>query len=184
MAKKKPGGLVLPNYPYRGRFTPEQIEEALGRKDSLVELMMDAVGPDGTTINVPPDLLHILAFHMAFAGADAHADHRQLIDSRILPNDANDNEYGMRFEDTRIWRAKGDFGDEQAAQTDAQAEANQLAAQLRRQATPEVRAALADIFADEYSTAADSAVVDKRERAENVLIENHELRDKFEDGAP
>jgi hypothetical protein len=180
MAKQKNPTLVLPNYPYKGRFTPEQTEEALARKDALVELMMDAVGPDGTLINIPPDLLHILGFHLAYAGADVHTDHRQLIEARILPNEANDNEYGMRFEDMRVWRARGDFGDDPPA-SETQSEANVLAAQLRRR-DPEVRAALAKIMADEFGAQTGRTQVDDREKAENVILETRELRDKFRDG--
>jgi hypothetical protein len=181
VAKQKPPKLVLPNYPYRNRFSPEQTDEALARKDQLVELMMDAVGPDGTVINVPVDLLHILGFHLAFAGADVHTDHRQLIEARILPNEANDNEYGMRFEDMRIWKARGDFHDEPPA-NESQQEANLLAAQLRRQSTPEVREALAKIFADEFGAQAASHTVNDRQRAENVILETREMRDKYRDG--
>ena len=76
---------VLPNYPYKGAFTDAQVREALDRKDRIVELLMDPVGPDGCLINLPIDMMHILAFHLAYAGADTHTDSRQLIVGRAVP---------------------------------------------------------------------------------------------------
>ena len=35
--------LVLPDHPYKGKFTAEQVREALDRKDKLVALLMDPV---------------------------------------------------------------------------------------------------------------------------------------------
>ena len=165
--KKNP--LVLPNYPYLGKFTPAQTEDALARKDKLVEIMLDPVGPDGTLINIPMDMLHILGFHMALAGADVHTDHRQLIEFRTRRDES-----GM-FEMSE-WRARGEFGDtDTAATSDADGEANAVAAQMRSQLTPEVRAALAAILAEEYAAATETSEPTRRERAENVLIESREL---------
>lgn len=169
--KKNP--LVLPDYPYKGRFTDQQVRDALDRKDKLVDLMMDPVGPDGTLINIPVDMLHILAFHLAYAGADAHTDHRQLIESRTRRD-----ETGM-FEMSE-WRPRGDFGTEPAAEPPAN-EAAGIAAQMRNQLTPEVRAAVAAILAEEYTAATADAEVSTRERANNVLLEQRELRDKMKE---
>ncbi len=164
--KKNP--LVLPNYPYLGKFTPAQTEEALARKDKLVEIMLDPVGPDGTIINIPMDMLHILGFHMALAGADVHTDHRQLIESRTRRDDT-----GM-FEMCE-WRARGEFGDTETTTTDAGGEAAAVAAQMRSQLTPEVRAALAAILAEEYAAATTGTEPTRREKADNVLTEAREL---------
>lgn len=184
MSKKRDkDNLVLPRYPYLNKFTPEQVEAALERKDRLVEAMTDAVGPDGTFINVPPDLLHILAFHMAYAGADVFDD-LALIESRIVPNGANDNDYGLQWSDFREWRPKGEFGDDpdKPADADAHLQAQQVAAQLRRAATPEVRAALAEIFSEEAGEADRRAQISGRQRAQNVLSEDN-IR-KLKDGEP
>ena len=96
--------LVLPDHPYKGRFTAEQVREALDRKDKLVALLMDPVGPNGTLINIPVDMLHILAFHLAYAGADAHTDSRRLIESRLS---GDQNSMFEMYE----WRPVGDVGD-------------------------------------------------------------------------
>lgn len=166
---RKRSPLVLPNYPYLGKFTPEQTEEALGRKDKLVEIMLDPVGPDGTIINIPMDMLHILGFHMALAGADVHTDHRQLIESRTRRDDT-----GM-FEMCE-WRARGEFDDSvEPTTTDAGGEAAAVAAQMRSQLTPEVRAALAAILAEEYAAATTGTEPTRREKADNVLTEAREL---------
>lgn len=164
--------MALPNYPYRNRFSREQLLEAMNRKDRLVELLTDPVGPDGTLINIPADMLHILAFHLAFAGADAHDDHRKLIESRSCVDDS-----GM-FE-MYEWAPRGDFGD-QPAVADPGGEAAAVATQMKTQLTPEVRAAVLAILADEYAAATKAAEITDRERAENVLIEHRELRDNLE----
>ena len=159
--KKSP--LVLPNYPYAGKFTNEQIADALARKDKLVDLLMDPVGPDGTLINLPVDMMHILAFHLAYAGADTHTDNRQLIESRKLVDDS------QMFE-MYEWRPRGEFGDQPSESAVPDGEAVSIATQMRQQLTPEVRAAVATILMQEYSAATDSTITD-RERANGVLLE-------------
>lgn len=156
MNARKNSTLVLPNYPYRGKFTNDQVREALDRKDRIVEAMMDPVGPDGTLINIPVDMLHILAFHLAYAGADVHTDHRQLIESRLVRNtDAMFELYE--------WRARGEFTDTPAATDTTTTEAAGIAENMKQQLTPEVRAALTAILLEEYK-AADRAI-SQRDRA-------------------
>ena len=161
--RKKPP-MVLPNYPYMNRFTPEQLNEAMDRKDRILETLMDPVGPDGTLINLPIDMLHILAFHQAFAGVDVHTDGRQLIESRVTRDES------QMFE-LYQWRPRGDFGD-QPAEVDTDGEAETIAAQMKQQLTPQVRAALATILADELAAAAPGTAASTREHAESVLIEH------------
>lgn len=165
---------VFPNYPYAKAFTREQIADALDRKDKLVELLMDPVGPDGTLINLPVDMMHILAFHLAYAGADAHTDHRQLIESRTTRDES------QMFE-MYEWRPKGQFADTPTAQPDT-GEAATIAAQMKTQLTPQVREALAHILAEEFAAATRGAAISERERAENVLTEQREMRDKMKEG--
>ena len=164
---RKAAPMVLPNFPYKNRFTPEQVREALDRKDRILELLMDPVGPDGCLLNLPIDMMHILAFHLSFAGADAHTDSRQLIESRICRDE------GAMFE-VYEWRPRGDFGDE-APTVETESEAATLAAQMRTQLTPDVRAALAEILIDEFNKAAPREL-SRREQAENVLTEHRELK--------
>ena len=156
MDPRKQQGLVLPNYPYKNAFTAEQVRDALDRKDKLVELLMDPVGPDGTIINIPVDMLHVLAFHLAYAGTDTHTDYRQLIVSRVARYDDS------LFEVTE-WFPKGSQPEqEKPAAADA-------AERVKQQLTPEVRAALTEILIAEYQAATE--VQTNREKAENVLIE-------------
>lgn len=131
--------LVLPNYPYLNKFAPEVVAEALERKDRLVELMMDPVGPDGTLINIPVDMLHILAFHLAYAGADAHTDERRLIESRKRRDDS-----GM-FEIYQ-WRPVGEFDDEPEPDSDGEDQAAAIAAQMTSQLSPDLRAKVAALL--------------------------------------
>lgn len=180
---KRDEKLVLPNYPYLNKFTPEQVEAALERKDRLVEAMTDAIGPDGTWINIPQDMLHILGFHLAYAGADVFDD-LALIESRVRENEANDNEFGLLWEGLREWRPKGEFADDPDKPDDAdtQMQARQLAAQFRRQSTPELRAALAEIFAEEAAEADKRNGLTGRQRAQNVLAEDNIRKIANQDG--
>ena len=182
MGKKKDQALVLPNYPYLNKFSQEQTAAALDRKDRLVEAMTDAVGPDGTMIAIPTDMLHILAFHMAFAGCDV-INELAMIESRVVPNQANDNDYGLQWSDWREWRAKGEFGTTDDDTPSARDEAQQIAAQMRREFSPEVRAALADIMTEDAADQAESSRPTSRERAENVLREQEIRKLNREGGA-
>ena len=175
--------LVLPNYPYKGKIPPEQVQDALKRKDNLVEAMIDAVGPDGTLINIPMDMLHILGFHLAYAGADVFED-LALIESREVENPANDNEHGLLWEGLREWRVKGEFGRSEDEPDDAEvlSEARRVHSELAKQSTPELRAALAEIFAAEAAEAADRNSVSQQERAAGLLREN-DIRNLNKEGS-
>ncbi len=181
--KNRDKALVLPNYPYLNKFSHEQTAAALDRKDRLVEAMTDAVGPDGTMIAIPTDMLHILAFHMAFAGCDV-INELALIESRVVPNQANDNDYGLQWSDWREWRAKGEFGETTDDDTPTAAEeAKQIAAQLRSEFSPDVRAALAEIMTEDAADQAEKSRPTSRERAENVLREQEIRKLNREGGA-
>ena len=168
--------LVLPDHPYKGKFTAEQVREALDRKDRLVALLMDPVGPNGTLINIPVDMLHILAFHLAYAGADTHTDSRRLIESRLSSDQAS------MFE-MYEWRPVGDFGDTEIVEAEQlTAEAAGIAAAMKQQLTPEVRAALADILADEFRAA--TPQISRRQRADAILTEQRELPATTKESTP
>jgi hypothetical protein len=165
--------LVLPNFPYKGRFSREQLAEAMDRKDRLVETLMDPVGPDGTLINLPVDMLHILAFHQALAGVDAHTDHRQLIEARTVRDES------QMFEMSE-WRPRGDFGDQADPEPEQEqdgGEAAGIAAQMRTQLSPEVRKAVAAILAQEFTAATAATTVTDTERAHNVLLEQRTMKE-------
>jgi len=159
--------LVLPNHPYKGRFSTEQVREALDRKDRLVALLMDPVGPDGTLINIPVDMLHILAFHLAYAGADTHTDSRRLIESRLR----RDSEAMFEMYE---WRPVGEFGDTATVEDDITTEAAGIAATIKKELTPELRAALTEILLDEYRAA--TPQVSRRQRADAIITEAREMR--------
>ncbi len=160
--------LVLPNHPYKGKFSAEQVSEALDRKDRLVALLMDPVGPDGTLINIPIDMLHILAFHLAYAGADTHTDARRLIESR--PCSDPDAIFEMHE-----WRPVGGFGDTTVVdQDDLTTEAADIAATMKRQLAPELRAALTQILVEEARAAVPD--ISPRQRANAIVTEAREMR--------
>jgi len=165
---RKTPPMALPNFPYKGRFTAEQLADAMDRKDRIIETLMDPVGPDGTLINVPVDMMHILAFHQALAGVDVHTDHRQLIESRSC---VDKSEMFEMYE----WRPRGDFGDTPPG-ADPAGEAAAVASQMRSQLTPQVRAAVMEILAEEARAATEATTVSRRESAEAVIIEQREMR--------
>ena len=167
--------LVLPNHPYKNKFSTEQVREALDRKDRLVALLMDPVGPDGTLINMPVDMLHILAFHLAYAGADTHTDSRRLIESRLC------HDPDAMFE-LYEWRPVGEFGDTAPEQPDMSTEAAGIAAEMKAQLTPEVRAALTEILLDEYRAA--TPQITRRQRADAILTEAREMRPNLKEETP
>lgn len=155
--------LVLPNFPYRGKFTTQQLKDISERVGRVVPLMFDAVGPNGALLNIPADAAGILAFHLVCAGVDAHTDHRQLIEGRVERDSSN------LFEVT-VWRPRGEFPDPPAAEN----EASIIAAQMKSQLTPEVRAALMVILRDEFAAASEQT---QRQRAANVLAEHTQKED-------
>ena len=167
--------LVLPNHPYKGKFSTEQVGEALDRKDRLVALLMDPVGPDGTLINIPVDMLHILAFHLAYAGADTHTDCRRLIEWRLR------RDPDAMFELVE-WRPVGEFGDTTEAPDDVSTEAAGIAATMKQQLTPELRAALTEILLDEYRSA--TPQISRRQRADAILTEAREMRPTTKEETP
>lgn len=123
------------NFPYHRKWTKAQLDEILARKDGIAAAMMDAVGPTGQIVYIPDDLRHILALHLALAGAEVRDD-LAYITAKIRPD-----EPGM-FADTREWLLKSEYkpGPPPADETTAKAKA--AADQIRRQLTPEVRAAV------------------------------------------
>lgn len=122
---------VLPDYPYKNAFTAEQVREAMDRKDRILALLMDPVGPDGCLMSLPIDMMHILAFHLAYAGADTHTDSRRLIESRMVRDDS------QMFE-VYEWRPVGGFGDEPEPEP-------------KRELSAQERAALTEAMVDELT---------------------------------
>lgn len=131
-------------FPYRRKWTQEQLNEILDRKDRLVAAMTDAVGPTGQVLYLPIDLLHILALHMSLAGCEVE-DRLAYIVSRPVKQDKPEE---LVFQDAREWVLRQEYEpgppdiDETASQAKAAAE------KIRRQLSPEVTAALAHILAD------------------------------------
>jgi hypothetical protein len=133
-------------FPYQRKWTRAQLDEILARKDALSEAMADAVGPTGQIIYMPDDLRHILALHLALAGGTVR-DELAYIKARIRPN-----EPGM-FADTREWLLKSEYVPAPPDPDETAVKARAAADQIRRQLTPEVRAAVMAMMADELKHA-------------------------------
>jgi hypothetical protein len=130
-------------FPYHRKWTKAQIDEILARKDELAAAMMDAVGPVGQIVYIPDDLRHILALHLSLAGAQVRDDLAYIV-AKIRPN-----EPGM-FADTREWLLKSEYQAGPPAPDDTAAKAKAAADQIRRQLTPEVRAALVALMTTQH----------------------------------
>ena len=125
-------------FPYQGKWTKEQLSEVYERWERIKEALIDPVGPTGLPLGIPFDQVAILSFHLALAGGDVHED-VALIASRIRPA-----EHGM-YADAREWMPKDEL---EPVPEDAEAKAAELAKSVEsQQITPEVRQALARIFA-------------------------------------
>lgn len=129
-------------FPYRRKWTRAELDDILARKDQLAAAMTDAVGPVGQYLGIPADCLHILALHVALAGGEVRDELAYIV--------AKPAKGGM-FVDSKEWVLKKEYkpGPPPADETDAKAEA--AADQIRRQLTPEVRAAVIAKLTDEFN---------------------------------
>ena len=168
--------ISVKTFPYRRKWTQEEIDEILARKDRIVEAMTDAQGPVGQTLFIPPDSLHILGLHLALAGGEVHDDLAYIVSVRRP-------EGTTMFEDAREWVVKKEYRpappDPDEDQTVAVAKA--AAEKIKRQLTPEVREVLTAIMADEFEKATKDSEPTRRERAEALLAEA-QMRERLKDG--
>lgn len=159
-------------FPYRRKWTQEQLDEILDRKDRLVTAMTDAVGPTGQVLYIPIDLLHILALHMSLAGCEVQ-DRLAYIVSRPIKQDKPEE---LVFEGSLEWLLKQEYepGPPEIDETAAQAKA--AAEKIRRQLSPEVTAALAHILADGLNAVAINNATTSTQLADAQAAEE-EMRD-------
>src|SRR5688572_2972244 len=89
-------------FPYRRKWTKVELDEILDRKDRLVEAMTDAVGPSGQALYLPPDLVHIMALHVALAGGEVREELAYIV-AHVRPDES-----GM-FQGAREWLLKKEY---------------------------------------------------------------------------
>lgn len=92
-------------FPYRARWTKEQINLLEGRIDRIRDALTDPVGLSGHTMYIDDGSIANIASHLALAGGDIHPD-AALIEYRLRPDE------DVMIRDAREWKPKGDFGDE------------------------------------------------------------------------
>lgn len=162
-------------FPYRRKWTKEQLDEILDRKDRLVEAMTDAVGPTGQMLYLPPDMVHIMALHIALAGGEVREELAYIV-SRLRPAGE------VMFADTREWLLKQEYKPGPAPADETAAKAKAAADQIRRQLTPEVTAALTQILADGFNAQAHNNITTSDQVDDAQQVED-EMRDQArEDG--
>lgn len=149
--KKTRGKLVFPGFPYDREFTAAELDLLFARWDRLKETLRDAVGPQGWGMGVPEDLLQQLALHQALAGVD--------VDSTYPPVDEAAtggafirpvrNPDGLHGDSIRWVLTKHDRPGDRERDTKAEAKARVRAVQeaAMRGVAPEVREAMAEMFA-------------------------------------
>jgi hypothetical protein len=132
-------------FPYRRKWTQQQIDEILERKDRLAEAMTDAVGPAGQQMYVDLSSIHMLALHAALAGADVH-DELAYIRAEVI------NSPGAP-ENFHHWRLRSEYEPAPPDPDETRRKAAAAAEQIRRQLSPEVRREVAAMMREEYERA-------------------------------
>lgn len=137
--------ITAKTFPYRRKWTQEQIDEILDRKDKLAAAMTDAVGPVGQQLYIDASHLHVLALHLALAGADVH-DELAYIVAEII------NSPGAPA-DFHHWHLRADYQPPAPDADEIQRKAAAAADQIRRQLSPEVRREVLEMMREEYERA-------------------------------
>jgi hypothetical protein len=129
-------------FPYRRKWTQAQLDEILERKDRLAEAMTDAVGPTGQMLFLPADIIHILALHVALAAGDVR-DELAYIAARIPP------EGDALFAAPRESLLQAEYEPAPPDPDETAAKAKAATDQIRRQLSPDVRAAVISMLNEE-----------------------------------
>lgn len=95
----------MSQFPYRARWSKDQIKQLEGRIDRIRDALTDPVGLSGHTMYIDDGSIANIASHLALAGCDINPD-VALIEYRLRPDE------DVMIRDAREWKPKGDFGDE------------------------------------------------------------------------
>lgn len=161
------------SFPYRLKFTQEQLADVTDRHERLAAAMTDAVGPTGQSIYVPPDLLHFLALHLALAGGDVQDRLAYIVSRPYEPSDVDDDtRERVQFAGIREWVLKDDYEPEPADPNETAAIAMAAADKIRRQLPPEVMEQLTQIFVEESRKTAYANQVTQQDLDEADALED------------
>lgn len=135
---------VLPNFPYRLKFTQVEKNELLERIEKFRFILRDGVGLSGHTMSLDEGTIANLAAHLALAGSDV-VEEKAYIWGRV-----RDDENRM-FADQVEWLVKKDVPQPAPEPSEnAALEASQIASQMK-QLHPAVRVELARIMQDQLT---------------------------------
>lgn len=137
--------ITAKTFPYRRKWTQEQIDEILARQARLTEAMTDAVGPVGQVLAIDAAIIQIMALHMALAGADVHDEL-----AYITPVIVNSPQAPADFHQ---WVLKSEYTPAPPDPDEIKRKAQAAAEQIKRQLSPEVRAEVAAMMRKEYEKA-------------------------------
>lgn len=143
---EQPPKISPANFPYRRKWTTEELDDVYARYEKLSKAMRDPVGISGQALFIPPEQVAILALHLSLAGGDMHDDDRQFIWPYELPDEA-----GM-WEGRVEWKVKKDTPPPPKTD-DAERQADQLLGQIERTFPPEVREAMKQKMVEQYRLA-------------------------------
>lgn len=180
--------ITLESFPYRRDWQQEEFDEILARKDLLVEAMTDALGPTGQMLWLPADIIHILAFHLAFAGGTVE-DRLAWIVSKPYepppPSEDDDKQVDgtgrIHFEGLRHWVLKENYQPGPPDPDETTAMATAAAEKIRRQLTPAVTEALTAILADQFKKHSPEPIT-RLDKAEATVTEADLRESVREDG--
>jgi len=174
--------ITLKSFPYTRDWTQAEFDEILDRKDTLVEALTDALGPAGQMLWLPAELIHILAFHLALAGALVDDQLAWIVSKPYAPpppqeGDENreDGTYRVTFEGLRHWVLKEDYTPPAPDPVETNALAQAAADKIRRQLSPQMTEAVMAILAERFKKNTPDPAT-RLDRAE-VAIADAELRD-------
>lgn len=136
----------MSQFPYRARWSREQIEKVDGRIERIRAALTDPVGLSGHQMYIDDGSIANIASHLALAGGDVNeAD--ALIEYRLRPDE------DVMIRDAREWRPRGDFGDEPAPPSLEQvaAQAAEWREHMKKQIPPEVLEQVKQDFLREFT---------------------------------
>lgn len=121
------------SFPYRAKWNGQQVKALEGRINRIRAALTDPVGLSGHQMYIDDASIANIACHLALAGCDVD-DSVALIEYRLRPDE------DVMVRDARVWRPKGDFGDEPPPPSNDEIErqAAELREQMKRQIPPEV----------------------------------------------
>lgn len=125
--------MTSPSFPYRAKWSKEQVAPLEGRIQRIRAALTDPVGLSGHQMYIDDGSIANIASHLALAGCDVH-DGDALIEYRLRPDE------DVMVRDAREWRPKGEFGDEPPPPSleEVEAQAAEWREQMKRQIPPEV----------------------------------------------